>query len=96
MAPVSVFDEVTADVVLVREMEGLVVVVVGDFDTPEKERGSVGAAAVDVDVFGAGAPSMKCSRGHPQRLANHTMVSILWIEQQNQERWEKYSAEQRY
>lgn len=76
MTPVSVFDEVTADV-LVRETEGLVVV--DDFDAPEKERGSVGVAAVDIDVFNAGAPSMKCNRGHPQRLANHTMGSILWI-----------------
>lgn len=75
MAPVSVFDEVTADIVLVRGMEGLVVV--DDFDAPEDERGSVGVAAADVDVFDAGAPSMKCNRGHPQRLANHTIGSTL-------------------
>lgn len=76
MAPASVFDEVTADVVLVRDMEGFAVV--DDFDAPKKdERGSVGVAVVDADVFDAGAPSTKRNRRHRQRLANHTGGSIL-------------------
>lgn len=62
MAPASVFDEVTADVVLVRDIEAFVVV--DGFDPPEKDgRESVGAVVADVDVFDAGAPSVKRNRG---------------------------------
>lgn len=59
---------------LVRDMEGFAVI--GDFDAPKDERGSVGVAVVNADVFDAGAPSTKRNRRHRQRLANHTGGSI--------------------
>lgn len=56
MAPASVFDDITADVVLIRDMEGFDVV--GGLDVPERDgRESVVAAVV------AAVPSMKRNRG---------------------------------
>lgn len=78
MAPASVFDEITVDVVLVRDMEALVVA--DGFDAPEKDgrEESVGVVVVDVNVFDAGAPSMKRNPSsvvsqshHGSRISSH-------------------------